>query len=170
MPLKLWFLCLFGVCSQPWAAPGTQTLPPHYRGWQFCVHLRSVLTEDTAASTSAKGLHQNPPQRAGERMQWVSAAPLEAPSPAPALTCSAHSATLPLRAQPSAPGTAPAWKPSSRSRAAWLPASLIYLEMTLLLQCVTSETKAPLYNIITILLQPLPRRDRSTAATTIVPH
>lgn len=35
MPLKLWCLCLFGACNEAWAAPGAQTLPLRYRGWQF---------------------------------------------------------------------------------------------------------------------------------------
>lgn len=170
---RLWSCDVFvySVCA---VSHGLHPLHKHSRctteGDSSGVHLRSVFTEDTAASTSAQGLHQNPPKRAGERTQWVSAAPLEAPSP--------RTRSDLLGSLGHAPSAATALRPGHRRctetflplQSSLAPASLIYLEMTLLLQCITSETNAPLYNIITILLQSLPQRDISTAATMTVPR
>lgn len=41
--------------------------------------------------------------------------------------------------------------------------------MTLLLQRIANETNAPLHNIVTTLLQPLPLRHSSTSATQVLP-
>lgn len=132
---------------------------------------QSALTEEKQLPPSAEGLHQKPPRGAVRGRSESGQCLWRHLGSAPSLTCSAHSAMLHLHATAPLPLAALLpWKPSPESRGASLPALLIYLETTLLLQWITKETNAPLYNIITIISQCLPQRDSSTSATKVPPH
>lgn len=77
-----------------------------------------------------------------------------------ALTCSAHLSQAPPARPALLPRQQSCQETFSRLHSSFTPALLIFLEMTLLLQCIANETNAPLYNIITIILQCLPLRQQ----------
>lgn len=82
---------------------------------------------------------------AGGRRHALSVA--RSPGTAQALHCPA---------QPQLPTTVTS-QGSSRARR---PACLVFLAVTLLLQCFTAETNTPLYNVIMVVLQSSPQRDK----------
>lgn len=126
-----------------------------------CGVLQSVLTEEKAPST----LCRRTPPKTSQRSCSESGQRLWSPL-GTALPCPAHLAVLHLPCSPSSSCQGNLLQ----AGAAPLPALLIFLAMTLLLQCIANETNAPLYNIVTIILQRLPLRDSSTSAPKVVPH
>lgn len=150
MHLKLFgrdFLFIQGVHSAA-AAALDQSLAVWGGTWgQFC-----------GSPIWGQALTSKASRRSCQRTQWVRAVPLEAPWQLwPALFTSAK---LHLPAQPCSPGSNPARETFSRLHSSLTPALLIFLEMTLLLQCIANETNAALYNIITIIMQCLPLRQQ----------
>ena len=127
---------------------------PRDRGWQFwCAPSLRWLGKRQLPPLQKDS--PRPPERAGGRTQrpalclWRHLAHTDLR--APLATLHLHATALFPRAE-----LLP-WKPSSDSGGAWLPALPVFLEMTLLLPCITNETNAPLHNIIAIILQSLLR-------------